>query len=346
MDGSCNLVLYLGTRGGGAQLLLETVENLSSQSIDFLPVVSKSLSHGAKDSILRGAVEVTQVRNFRELWKNGYKFLIDCIVLGRQLRKHNRVRIVLVMIHPMDLVLIPILKALGNKLEIMLIVHEIQSRDNHWWPSKLITNLYLIFSGSVVALNEGTYRNLIDNHQCKRIYLSQLEHRNLFREISHSSGNPPYALCIGRNEPYKDLDLLMQAWKILGEDFMNLVIKGDGVPNLSMQNISSTDTWLSDEEFISQIINADVVILPYKSSTQSGVLSLAISCNRRIVITPVPELIAQAAGVGIVSESFSAISLANAIRESLNGLPDNSGTKNKTHIAFHELATQFFRGDI
>lgn len=41
---------------------------------------------------------------------------------------------------------------------IMLIVHEIESRDDRSWPRKLITILYLNFSGSVVALNEGIYK--------------------------------------------------------------------------------------------------------------------------------------------------------------------------------------------
>lgn len=83
--------------------------------------------------------------------------------------------------------------------------------------------------------------------------------------MTYLSGKKPYVLCSGRNEPYKELDLLVEAWKILGEDFKNLVIKGDGAPSCSVQNFSCTDTWLSDEEFISQRINADVVILPHKS---------------------------------------------------------------------------------
>lgn len=119
---------------------------------------------------------------------------------------------------------------------------------------------------------------------------------------------------LGRLEPYKGLDLILEISKRLkSESFKyEIEIAGSGQidPLLLFafdqdQNIKITNKFLDTEDFHSKLVNLDLLILPYTSATQSGVLYLALSYN-------VPVLAFDVGAFIDVSEKYKSVELVNS----------------------------------
>ncbi|MFQ6612202.1 MAG: glycosyltransferase [Fidelibacterota bacterium] len=114
-------------------------------------------------------------------------------------------------------------------------------------------------------------------------------------------------LYFGFIRPYKGVDILIQATKILKDkldDFRVLVI-GECYENASdyqklVMDASVEDVLNMNMDFVpnqkvAQYFSAaDLVVLPYKSATQSGVVPIAFHFNKPVVVTNVgglPEIV-------------------------------------------------------
>lgn len=103
-----------------------------------------------------------------------------------------------------------------------------------------------------------------------------------------------YVLFFGRIELYKGVDTLYNAF-IHSEALSGkkLVIAGSGEIYFKRQagkehNIKFINRYIADEEIACLYRNASVVVYPYKSATQSGVLSLACFFQTPILASNVP----------------------------------------------------------
>ncbi|MDE5789713.1 MAG: glycosyltransferase family 4 protein [Muribaculaceae bacterium] len=100
-----------------------------------------------------------------------------------------------------------------------------------------------------------------------------------------------YILFFGRIEKYKGVELLIEAFKMANlPTNVNLVIagKGDIYTNLEDERIIWINRYVDDTEIASLYHNAKVVVYPYISSTQSGVLSIASFFGTPIIASNVP----------------------------------------------------------
>ena len=115
---------------------------------------------------------------------------------------------------------------------------------------------------------------------------------------------------IGRIEPYKGLDLLVDAFLKLDERF-NLIIAGSGkIDNSTLQKITSNNRielinrYIKDDEFSVLLNKMDVVVLPYKRASQSGVIPLVFAHGKPVIVTNVGALEEQVPeGTGIVTKA-------------------------------------------
>lgn len=123
--------------------------------------------------------------------------------------------------------------------------------------------------------------------------------------ISEGSGFPkelvgtvrpalPTVLFFGRIETYKGLPLLAASIRLLEQvgTHINLIVAGEG--RLSedcfaglLSNVSVINRFIDDSEISSIFKLTDVVVLPYLSATQSGVIPLAYSFGKPVVATDV-----------------------------------------------------------
>lgn len=126
----------------------------------------------------------------------------------------------------------------------------------------------------------------------------------------------------GRILPYKGVDLAAEAVEALLPRFPRLQLRifGSGttealerwraVPWLQVQN-----SWVAESKMGSVIDSFDVLILPYREASQSGVLGLAATIGIPTVATPVGAFREQvgAEGIGLVADAISAEAVASAI---------------------------------
>jgi glycosyltransferase involved in cell wall biosynthesis len=127
---------------------------------------------------------------------------------------------------------------------------------------------------------------------------------------------------------YKGLDLLAEALDTLaGRGDWRLSVAGHG-PALDAEMIARlrrpqlealSRDWLDDDALEQLIEGCDVLVAPYRSATQSGIVAQAMAMGKPCVVTPVGALPEQVGEGGWVASSASAAAFAEALREALAG---------------------------
>ena len=101
-----------------------------------------------------------------------------------------------------------------------------------------------------------------------------------------------YILFFGRIEKYKGLDILLDAYcsNIELANKSKLVIAGRGRLDFdqSNDNIIFINRYIYDEEIASLFQNSYCTIYPYRSATQSGVLSLSYYFGKPVIVSNIP----------------------------------------------------------
>ncbi|MCK5758031.1 MAG: glycosyltransferase, partial [Clostridiales bacterium] len=104
---------------------------------------------------------------------------------------------------------------------------------------------------------------------------------------------------LGYMEHYKGTDILLKAWlsseKLMSMKQMHLVVIGKSrmnyIPDIpSNSNITFEDVLLNDKAFTRWMELSDVVVLPYQSISQSGLMLTALSMNKLFIVNDVGEI--------------------------------------------------------
>ncbi len=184
----------------------------------------------------------------------------------------------------------------------------------------------------VIALSEFAAESL------KRLYpgvRAKLRAAPLSSVFSPLAPTPPRAgptrlLFAGRMIAYKGLDILADALeRIAGRDDWRLTIAGAGPAltqaarrRLAHRQIDSIrGDWLQEAELESLIAECDVVLAPYRSATQSGLVAQALAHGKPCVVTPVGALAEQIGGgrAGWVAAGANGEAFAAALALALDG---------------------------
>lgn len=143
----------------------------------------------------------------------------------------------------------------------------------------------------------------------------------------------PILLFCGIVRPYKGLDVLLDAFAMAIEERpLHLVVAGEFWKNSRPQyeqqitqlditeHVTIVDDYLTDELFTAFIDRADVVVLPYKSATQSGVIQAAFGRNTPVITTDVGGLaeVVENGRNGFVVPPNNPNKLSEAIKRFLN----------------------------
>jgi glycosyltransferase involved in cell wall biosynthesis len=181
------------------------------------------------------------------------------------------------------------------------------SQDNPFGPKEKnppLMNLierFLIRNADKVIVYSGLVAHGLVGHIAKEIVVMPLGiYPQVYGEFEKKfdSTGTLNILFFGRIEPYKGVDVLINAYEILknkGEDAL-LTVAGGGYlsPELARTaeeaGIILKNYWLSNAELGSLIKAADVIVAPYKEATQSGIVMIAISYLTPLIVTNVGSL--------------------------------------------------------
>jgi glycosyltransferase involved in cell wall biosynthesis len=136
----------------------------------------------------------------------------------------------------------------------------------------------------------------------------------------------PVAAFVGLIRPYKGLDLLLAAWPAVREQVPEAVLlvhgrslggDADAARALAMadQGVVAEIRYASAGEFAGDLRRADVVVLPYRSIDQSGVLFTALALGRPVIATDVGGLgeVLGPTGAGVLVPPADPATLAAAL---------------------------------
>lgn len=130
-------------------------------------------------------------------------------------------------------------------------------------------------------------------------------------------------LFFGRITKYKGLDWLLRAYQELSAEFkLSLLIAGEG--NLrpyrrlikSLSNVRIINRWIGENEIAGFFRQADLLVLPYTSASQSGVIPIAANFGLPVISTRVGGIVEQIQDekTGLLVEPKSTEALKAAIR--------------------------------
>lgn len=130
----------------------------------------------------------------------------------------------------------------------------------------------------------------------------------------------------GRISEYKGIDLYTDVVELVRRALPDargrVVGQGDVPEGLVARTAANVDWrvgWVDEDEVEAVVDDFDVVVLPYREASQSGVLPLAASRGVPAVVSPVGGLAeqARASGNAVVAEAVTASAVADAVIELL-----------------------------
>ncbi|BDQ02064.1 MAG: glycosyl transferase family 1 [Ignavibacterium sp.] len=225
------------------------------------------------------------------------------------------------------------------KKRILFITENYISHEGHF-IDRWLTRIGLHHAKYFIALSQKVEDELKQNFKNKKIYRSELpiydhlsgnaEDINSLKRKFSISEDEKVLLFFGYIRKYKGLDILLEALNILKSEsqkiklivagefyddkefYSELIKKYDLEKRVIMQN-----EYIPNEKVKEYFLVSDVVVLPYRNATQSGILNLAYGFRKPVIVTKVGGLAEFVIDqfTGLVVDEAKADSLANTIKK-------------------------------
>lgn len=189
--------------------------------------------------------------------------------------------------------------------------------------STLIQNKVRINVFSEKSADDLQRLTSIDNSQLSVIPFGLFTGYREYQQVNipELDGKSGFVLYYGYILPYKGLEILYDAAKLLNDKSLHIVIAGRGVDPVleKMRNdlyFTLINRWLSNGELASLIRLSKYVVCPYLSSSQSGIPQTVFNFGKPIIGTHVAafdEVISEGKN-GLLAEVGSASSLAEKMK--------------------------------
>ena len=298
------LVWQWGRRGAGPRFAVSLAAGCAA-----LPGVEALLSLSTDAEILQGAAApecALPVRTYRGVGGLAWRALLAPVMVGRLVAALRRLRpevAVCALPGPLDLLMIAALRRAG--VPAVVIVHDAAAHPGDRVPLLFTLQRALVRrADAVVVLSEHVAEGLRAQHALRPgMRLAVAGHPPFdFGAITPAGAHPGprRVLSFGRLLPYKGLDLLAEALTILGpRTDMQVRVVGQGPESAALAalralpGVTVENRWVPEGEIGALLAWSDIVVLPYREASQSGVAAAAIAAGRRVVATRVGGLVGQ-----------------------------------------------------
>ena len=171
----------------------------------------------------------------------------------------------------------------------------------------LLLKLFLNKLGSnsvkLIFNSENVRRNFLQNYPLKAKELTSVIHFGVFEMYNYFSTAEvkielpdSYFLYYGYIEPYKGVDILLDAVKKINQDKKNIKFliagrdKGGLLSITPLPNVTFLNRFLTEGEIALLVKNAVAVIMPYRSASQSGIPNTTFCFNVPIIASDIPGI--------------------------------------------------------
>jgi glycosyltransferase involved in cell wall biosynthesis len=320
-------LVYLGRRGAGGPISFELATHLASRE----PVLAVLSTH------LEG-LEVWQKSGLELLTTSTYRSTAGAVVAWlnhlqlHHLASHIRAWKPDVLLYPLFYTLNPFLQIHLRGIPSVVAVHDPQPhpglRDRVY---HFIENLSIRQATRCYVLSEA-FRIDLQQRGVRPEQIDHVPHADLsyYRRFapqipvspSQKAGKLPTLLFFGRITPYKGLEVLLQAYRqVCQHRPVRLLIAGDGdlrpyQPLLEgLPEVEIANRWIDEAEIYTFFERATLLVAPYTSASQSGVIAIAAGFSLPVVASNtggLPEQIHHNV-TGILVSPGSVSELAGAI---------------------------------
>ena len=216
--------------------------------------------------------------------------------------------------------------------------HEVGSHQNNI-PSTPSVDVSVRDYSRVILHSQATYNRYIalpgvETQNVKEIPFGKFETYRLYVKPAELTIpldlDKPTFLLFGLIRPYKGLDLLWEAMKYLSplQDRFNLIIAGSGndekiVLFQSLPNCFVLNRFLENDEMIYLIQKSTVIVLPYHTASQTGIIPTIALYGKPCIATAVgafPEMINDGVN-GLLIEPENSSSFADAMKQCIEDKP-------------------------
>lgn len=210
---------------------------------------------------------------------------------------------------------------LGKKFEskILFITENFISHEGHF-IDRMLTKIGLTNASSFLSLSEKVEKDLASISKKRKIYRSELpvydcydiserenksfksDTRSLKKDFGFAEDDF-VLLFFGYIRKYKGLDLLLHAMPQLIKDIPNvkLLVVGESYEDFSFyenivnelqisKHVKMENRFVANEEVGKYYSSSDLVVLPYRSATQSGILNVAYGFLKPVLVADVGGL--------------------------------------------------------
>ncbi|MDP3149089.1 MAG: glycosyltransferase [Ignavibacteria bacterium] len=237
---------------------------------------------------------------------------------------------------------------LGKKFKnkILFITENFISHEGHL-VDRMLTKIGLAKASSFLSLSEKVEKDLAAISNTRKIYRSELpvydcydlseqENNSLENEVQSYKKDFGFAeddfvlLFFGYIRKYKGLDLLLHAMPQLIKEIPNvkLLVVGESYEDFSFyenivnelqlsKHVKMENRFVANEEVGKYYSSSDLVVLPYRSATQSGILNVAYGFLKPVLVTDVGGLaeFVDDKKTGIIVEPESPMAICNGVLE-------------------------------
>ena len=195
------------------------------------------------------------------------------------------------------------------------LLHNVIPHEPHFFDAPL-TKYYLKACSGFVCMAESVEKDLLRLRPgAPHIVMQHPLYTHFGERLPRKSTGTKNLLFFGLIREYKGLDILLEAFRELPEDY-RLTIAGecygsfgkyqeiiDSLPG--KDRIEVFEGYVRDSEVKKYFSEADLVVLPYRSATQSGISAIACHFGVPLLVTDVGGLREEvgAAGTGIVAKT-------------------------------------------
>lgn len=297
------VLMYLGRKGAGPVYSLEFTRALLEQGVEILGIIS-TYSANRKDWEQLENVYGKNMQ-FQLLKISTFQNIIQCILrtanpflfykIIRSIKKFCPDAILATMIHPWHAILFSLLR---NKILRIKIIHDV---DPHVGENSLIErwlNMWDIrTTDKWIVLTSNSKNKLaakgIANDDILVIPHAHFGFYNKYNSPAFVDKINYRIAFFGRICKYKGVDYLIKSYQQVVKMIpqLKLLIAGSGkLDSEIVDGIEVYNRWIDDNEVVDLLKNVDVVVLPYIEASQSGVIPLAFSLGKPVIVTNVGGL--------------------------------------------------------
>lgn len=319
-------VLYLGKSGAGCVYTYEMVRHLLEQKAEIQLILSSLIENKCDFENLKSQENFDLI--FTPTYKNGKDFVLKSLNILKFMKLGNRIN----SFSP-DWIYIPmisiwarmILPFVNKKTKVVTTIHDVSMHLGE--KNSLIDrfNEYIIrHSHKIVTLSERFVSLISEKYGFDRNQICWIRHGNYnyYRPSNFPNKNSitKKILFFGRIHEYKGISVLLDAMAIVNEKDPNIVLNIVGKGKLSDsdnekinqlgKSCNIVNKYIPNEEIYRYFEDIDFVVVPYIEASQSGVVMLAYSFSKPVIVTDVgglPEQVFEDTGIIIQPNNKNAL---------------------------------------